>query len=355
MGTAIHIAIGLMLAWRSGVLHDFHVFHASAVSWLSGGSPYIGQNLNPPVVVWVTSPIGFLQERTAWVLWQVLNGGAFATALHITTRDLPISREAILLCVLAQASTSAQTMLGQNAWLLALPLALAWQADRNQQPWLAGVWLGIVIAAKPFLIPIVGCGLLVPSWRRLGFSAGATAALVSAVMVPVFGVPEYRAWLALGSGVWQTAYQPTFASLSALLQQRGMVSPAFSVAATAPLWLMLVWRWPLMSPDRRWLGGLAAAILTSPLGWIHYGSWLLPLAVRRPRRWLWWAAMVAGAVPPLIVVGWPLFGPLYALSILLWWSDAVTSDAVALASGPGPSMVAGSSRIRELSRERATQ
>jgi len=326
VAAASHVALGLMVAWRTGVFHDFHVFHASAVAWHDGRSPYIVPNLNPPVVVWITSPLAFFSERTAWILWQAANMAAFWAALRVTTHDQHVERETVLLYVLTQASTSSQTMLGQNAWLVALPLVLAWQAERRGRTMQAGLWLGVALAAKPFLLPLTVCGWLVPHWRRLSLLAGVAALTITAAMLPVFGVVEYRAWLTLGSGAWQTFYQPTFASVSALLQQHAGMSPAISVAATLPLWLVLFWRWRWMSPDCRWMGALGAAVATSPLGWIHYASWMLPFALRLPRTRLLWAGLLAGATPPLLVAGWPVLRPLYAASVLFWWADAVLSE-----------------------------
>jgi hypothetical protein len=319
-GGGIDIALGLLVAWRSGNFQDFRLFHESAVAVLTGRSPYEGPNLNPPIFVLATSPLGWLPLGSAWLLWQLLSTMAFWWAMRTAWREAGHEppRRTVALIAMVHASTAAQTYLGQVAWVLTPPIVLAWVASRRERWWTAGMWFGVVVAVKPFLMPVLAFGLVARPWRRLSVAAVVVAAGLTVTALPFVGLETFGAWWNIGQQAWQLTHQPTLASLTGLLYRFGL-SAAASVLATIMIWVPLVGLWRTLDVDRQWLAALAAAILTSPLGWIHYSAWLLPLVVatwsRMQSRWRC-AGLIAGSIPPVLIAAWPLLQPAYPASVL---------------------------------------
>lgn len=313
-----HIALGLIAVWQSGQFRDFQVFQESAGFLLAGQSPYRSENLNPPIFILLTSPLGLLSQRAGWVIWQVC-GAVTYWVTFVVVKPKSITTERVLLLVVLFASTSAQTLLGQVAWLLALPLGLAWRASKREQWWRAGAWFGLVLSIKPFLLPVLALGLRDRRWARLCVSAGGTAIVLTLLPLPIVGWGAYLEWWRLGQEAWHSVSQPTNASLAGTLYRWGWSSTT-SIASCAVLWVVLLWgRWP-RSRDHQWLGAIAACILTSPLGWIHYAGWLLPLllAARISRPWRL-VALAAGSLPPVVVASWPSLRPAYLISLLAFF------------------------------------
>ena len=339
-GGGLDIVLALLVDWRRGDFHDFYIFYESDVAALAGRALYAGPNLNPPIFILLTSPLGWLPLRSAWLLWQLLSLLTFLWALRLAwlpTRHIPAAM--VLVLVVVHASTPAQMMFGQVAWLLSLPLVLAWVAFRQQRWSAAGAWLGLVVAMKPFLLPLFVCGFLERSWRRVALVAAVTAVALTLLPLPVFGPAALTAWWTAGQNAWHSTDQPTLASLTGTLYRHGW-SAAASVSAAALLWLPLLGWWHRLDVDRQWLAVLAAAILTSPLGWIHYAAWLLPLVVAAWRsldsRWRF-VALVAGSVPPVVVAAWPTLQLLYPASLLALyiacWSAQTATESNCVAAG----------------------
>jgi hypothetical protein len=86
--------------------------------------------------------------------------------------------------------------------------------------------------------------------------------------------------------------------------------------------------------DAAWARLLVAALLTSPLGWIYYAWWLIPLATVWRGRTLSWAALLALTVPPQwLFVGQPslllsfTLASVYTWGLVALWADLMRSAA----------------------------
>ena len=189
------ILLGWRAAWASGEFYDFGVFYDSAAAWWSGASPYRLPNLNPPHVVAFLSPLAWLSKPSAWIIWQIISAVSWLLAIRITTASG--RRPDALACALfiAHASTSAQTLMGQLVWVLAVPLALAWRAASAGQTDRAGIWLGVCLSAKPFLLPALAPALVDCRWRRMTVVSLLTALSIGAVTVTFTGTALFRQWL----------------------------------------------------------------------------------------------------------------------------------------------------------------
>ena len=82
--------------------------------------------------------------------------------------------------------------LGQIYPVLALGLVAAWVADRRGRTLISGGALGLVVALKPSLAPVLLWPLVRRRWRAFGvaLASGAAATLVAAVAVGPGATPD---------------------------------------------------------------------------------------------------------------------------------------------------------------------
>ena len=167
--------------------------------------------------------------------------------------------------------------LGQIYPVLALGLVVAWVADRRDRPVLSGTSLGLVVALKPSLVPVLLWPLVRRQWRAFGaaLASGAAATLVGAVVV---GPRATLDWLELlsdqsPSPYWDNASLPgaaarlftenEFAAHIATLSWTVPVAYALGIgviAITAARAGSEVGLWALV----------AASLLASPIAWHNY-------------------------------------------------------------------------------------
>jgi hypothetical protein len=247
-----------------------------------------------------------------------------------------------LAAILLSAGTGAAVHLGQVSWIIALLLTLGWRAARHCQWSRAGAWLGIAVAAKPFLLVFFPVLVVRRRWSCL--AAAALACVGSVVLgAAVFGwgsIVEWSALLRVGAPPRQVEYFIN-ASLSAVMTRAGFGPPAGLVLGAA-LALMSLSAVRDAAEDETWLVTIACALLASPLGWIYY----LPLATapmisvakahRLPSRtWLVWPLLAFPSVNrdsfQAQTFAAITAGSVYAWGLLFIWICAVQA---ALASGP---------------------
>ena len=247
-------------------------------------------NLNPPHFLLLIVPLALLPPADALTIWMGLNIFAFALSVLLIARELGLAwNPRRLLAVgagtLAFAGTQAFFVTGQLSMLVLLAMTLSWIDARRGRWNTAGVWLGLAMSLKLFLLIFVP--YLLPAGRRVALiTALATAGLVTALGWLVFGAGAYTSWIhALGkSNSW--AWAAMNASAFGLFRRTFGVSPYYAPAAIVPglvpawlgvaglvgivtLWTVAVDRTPWRT-DRAFGLLLAASQLISPLGWIYY-------------------------------------------------------------------------------------
>jgi alpha-1,2-mannosyltransferase len=160
------------IASRSMAYHvDFDSFWRSARAMLEGRNIYETGvelvNLNPPLWTVLISPllaVGYL----AWTVEELrLRPGWTVVGVVMLLLSSP------LLATLA---------LGQVYPVLALGLVAAWVADRREGQEISGAALGVVVALKPSLLPVLLWPLVRRRWRTL------VVALVSGTVATLLGI-----------------------------------------------------------------------------------------------------------------------------------------------------------------------
>jgi alpha-1,2-mannosyltransferase/arabinofuranan 3-O-arabinosyltransferase len=297
---------------------DFASFYASGRAWLNGTPPYPGSiefpNMNPPsAVLLLFAPLARLDSQLASLLWSALGLIALVGSWRLIARELDRTttdtmRDAGLLALSVPAALV--WVEGQMTWLLLYPITHAWIAYRNRRRILAGLWLGPVIAIKPFLalLPFaLGLTTLLVS--------GLVSAGISGVAFAFTGLSVWRAWLDTAAAIPFLAYLNN-ASLWAL--------PARAIGAETVsqlgwiVWGLIVVGGMLMlavtsrerDADRRWLAAGLCALLLSPLGWVYYtplfvGPLVAVLGLPSTSRVTRYS-LVAFAIPVFVLGLWPL-------------------------------------------------
>jgi alpha-1,2-mannosyltransferase len=211
--------------------------------------------------------IGYL----AWMADEVrLRAGPTALAVGMLLLSSP------LLATLA---------LGQMYPILALGLVAAWVLDRRERPVLSGVALGLTVALKPSLAPIVLWPLVRRRWRAFAatVAAGLAGTLVGAVVLGPRATLDWFGILLRSplSTYWDNASLPS--SVARMFTENEFAEPIAVLPWTLPLSyaagigvIILTAVRVRHDPETGLWALTAASLLASPIAWHNYLVLLAP-------------------------------------------------------------------------------
>lgn len=371
---AAALGVSLALQWRyfgetlwrvltpdMNVHGDFEAFYGSARSWLSGGDVYETgtrlTNLNPPLWVPLFAPFAFLEPLPAYRVYTVFSASVALAALVWMAFEARLARSvggvggALALGVLLLSAPMLATLaLGQVYPVLALLLVASWAADRRGRGVLSGCALGLVVALKPTLAPVLLWPAVRRDWRAFAAAivagGGATLAALAAL-----GPLATLGWLREIRGVkltafWDNASIP--AAAARLFAEHEFGAPLAVFPPAVPLAYALGVGLLALTAYRARLGGegalwalAAASLLVSPIAWHTYlvvlapgvllllargryaAGVLLLVLVLVPAQWpgLWAFGAEGGAVSPVVAA---LASSLYLPILLAHWAAFVS-------------------------------
>jgi hypothetical protein len=298
-------ALCLLLAWviagelprvqPSDLLWDFGSFLASARAARDGLNPYgiypltfhvslpgfeaWNPNLNPPVSALLCQLLDSPDPHRAFRIWRWISVGIYLlTVLLLLRRYRAPDPLPLVLWLFALAGFWDTLLLGQIYLPLVLAAVAAWLLLERGEGVVAGLLIGVVVAIKPNFLVWPGL-LFLAGFFRPALVAGVTAGAISAVPLVVYGPEVYRQWFDLIASDRERAFFLTNASFAGLAARAGLpaLGAITSVALLAGLAAWAFFRRPgAMQASAL---GLVAAVLASPLGWIHYTLFLLPVLV----------------------------------------------------------------------------
>lgn len=313
---------------------DFETFWRSADALARGADIYRTgaglPNLNPPLLTVVMAPFGLLEILPSYRLFVVITVVLVLGCLLAVAREvrLPAVDTGLAVgAVLLGAPLLATVGLGQIYAFLTVALTGAWLAARRGHDLAAGVGIGIAVALKPSLAPL----LLLPVLRRETRTAPAavgTAAAGTLLGVAVCGLDASLAWVRL---VLDHPVQTFFdnaslpATLVRLTSDTGWGRPLVEVPGGllvgsvlgGVIVLATLWALRRSGPDALWAVA-AASLVASPVTWNTYLVVLAPavlVVLARSRT----------AAAPLLAV--PLLGQEWPS---LWYGDDGTAPALPL-------------------------
>ena len=302
---------------------DFDSFWRSARALLGGGDIYDAGaklvNLNPPVWTVLISPLGFMEAIDAYRLFVLISllvviGYLAWTAEELRLRPVwAVVGAGLLLLSSPLLSTLA---LGQVYPILALGLVAAWISDRRDDQRLSGASLGLVVALKPSLAPVLLWPLVRRRWDAFSAAcvSGMAATLVGLVVAGPQATLRYVGILGEGSAnpYWDNA------SIPAAAARFFTEHPYGQNAATLPWMVFVGYALGLgvvaLTAARARGGGeaglwalVAASLLASPIAWHNYLVLLAPgvlLLLARGRTAVALFLLALQAIPAQWVLLW---------------------------------------------------
>ena len=157
--------------------------------------------LQPPAPSLHAASARRLPLHWAFALWTAGSLAAGAVTIRVMTREVAERWPAQDLRVLAAAAltgagVAATIRMGQVSLYLALVVTLAWKAARHGEWGIEGVWLGLAISLKPFLL-LMAPLLLLRKQGRATAVALLTASICLSAGVLVFGRAQFEGWIGL--------------------------------------------------------------------------------------------------------------------------------------------------------------
>ncbi|MGK9055402.1 glycosyltransferase family 87 protein [Neorhizobium petrolearium] len=331
-------------------LWDFGAFVASGRAAASGLDPYgvyppltphvvfpgfesWNPNLNPPVSALLFQAFDLAEPTLSFRVWRWISIGCYAAAVFLLLRRYTSGSQTLLLGIWAAglAGFWDTLYLGQIYTPLVLFAVIAWLQLERGNSVLAGIMIGLLVSMKPnFLVwPVL---LFLAGYRLPSLVAAATGALVALIPLAAFGPQIYFDWLRLVASDGDRAIFLTNASFSGLAARAGI--PLLGTIVSGVLLLGLaVWACrerPSIIEISSF--GLLAALLASPLGWIQYTLFLLPVLLHyRQNVWAFLPALLLTIPVPFVltyfgasavvqltagsIYGWALFMLLIGLII----------------------------------------
>jgi alpha-1,2-mannosyltransferase len=279
-------ALGRISTESMAVHADFDSFWRSARAMLQGQDIYDTGvelvNLNPPVWTVLISSLGLLGPLTAYRVFVLFSLAVTIGYLVWTVEELRLRPgwTAVGVVMLLLSSPLLSTLaLGQVYPVLALGLVASWMADRRGRQEVSGAALGLVVALKPSLLPVLLWPLVRRRWRAwvAAFVAGGLATLVGVLVLgpgttlDYFGVLRDRSV----SPYWDNASLP--AAAARLFTENSYAQNVATLPWMVPVGYALGIAAVLLSAIRVRHGpevGLwvlvAASLLASPIAWHNY-------------------------------------------------------------------------------------
>jgi len=264
-------------------------------------------NLNPPVLAVLLAPLAELGVLTAYHVFALFGtvlvvGSVIAVAEWTRLRSVwaMVTVAALLLSSPLQGTAA----LGQVYGLLAVALTAAWLAERRGRQGWSGVAIGLAVALKPSLAPLLLWLVVRRRWPALG-AALAAGAVAAAVGIVAGGWAATVEWLRLLGAFQVTGFldNDSLAALAVRFHQ-----PAWlGFLAAGGLLGITLWR-ARRRPEHALWSITAAALLLAPVAWNNYLVLLAPAVPLLLARHRWRAALPLLALP-VIGIEWALALP----------------------------------------------
>lgn len=381
---------------------DFYKFHLSARSLLAGETPYwraplrynpashcyiadnptlkpassqkmldnlhpghrecLNPNLNPPIFIVLTAPLGMVDFVPGWWLWSSLSLIAGIIGLYVVVDEKVLGTSGgrgwyMLLAVPAMLTyypVMANIQYGQIGLFLLLLMALAWRDLRHGKDIRAGMILGVAASLKLFIGLFVLALLVDRRWKASGafIAVCGVMALVGFIFLSAAGYRDYQValtevtwyatnWNASLTGLFYRllggADTPGLFAMPGLAAVMTGISSLIILAVT----LAVIHKINILHSDSVMIRSdvlfaivLIAMLLLSPLGWMYYFPVLIiSLAV----SWHYCGAMSLRNIPlfgglVFVILTFLPFGLLktdkFMGGVEWWWSGAIYSYAL---------------------------
>jgi arabinofuranan 3-O-arabinosyltransferase len=282
-------------------------------AFLQHHPPYVPDFVYPPSCLLVLAPLGALSFRTAKFVVLAVGEAGLAISCFLTLEALGIrwrsskGAAALLGTIFLFPVLTSLNYLNANILILPLFAIFIYLAARGRWSW-AGILLGLSLAIKPILLPVLALPLLARQWKAAGLALFIPVGL-SALALPLTaeGLDYFSRvlpYLLAGERGDLQQFNTTILGLGTMLHAPGLVTVALRLCVLG-LMVLAVWR--------RWQAGGSEALrivevsgilvlssfLASSWGLFYYEILLVPLLVSvfHPdsllRHWLIWLGVFA--------------------------------------------------------------
>lgn len=254
-------------------------------------------NLNSPVFVLLTSPLGLLDYEYAWLMWSIGSLTCAFLAIFMllynrVTSDTPSVAPLIFTLFFAYGPSLENHAFGQVSFYCLFALVLSWVAQHRDKPALAGTILGVLASMKLFF-GIFLIALLITRQFRSAIYFMASCAFVLIASVLLVGVDNSKAYIEstryitwhgaswnaslhgffarlLGEGLTPAAMRSVISTQQATIAGSGIIIVAFIFALNNLHPLFSITAKKKMATELFYAITLPVMLLVSPLGWIYY-------------------------------------------------------------------------------------
>lgn len=256
---------------------------------------HVSLNLSPPPLLPLFQFAALFKPETAVISWTFISLLLFLLSLALLMVEYGerVQRRQILWFLLGPAPLDA-LMLGQDYALLVFLVVVAWLLFARHRKIGAGIFLGLLVAAKPNLglWPIF---LAISGYRRVAKISAVTVLIIGSLPMLFYGPGIYREWLHAISNDphWIFFSDVSVTGFAARLGHR-LVGRALAMVLLAGTTAFVIWK----RPSAETSAGIAFCLgmLASPLGWIGYSLFLAPVLIRKP-----WSTKLTLLIAPLML------------------------------------------------------
>ena len=281
---ALTLLLTLVTWWGSvsfGV--DFKTVRPEIRGLVHGTNPYVVNGMQDGGHFLWSVLAGWLLMPVAWIPhgW-ILVSGLGLVAIPVTVRLLGVYDWRAWALALAWPATVNGLQTANITMLVAVFVGLAWHARRHTR---VGLWLGLAVAVKLFAWPVLVWLAATRRWRALGVAA-AVQIFALLMTLPYISIVDFVRYEQQANRVFSDEAVTPYALLL------GWDVPGARVVAVVGGLCLLAW-------GRRDLGWcIVAALLLSPIVWLHYFDLLLiPLALWRAPLLIWLIPLGLWVIP----------------------------------------------------------
>ncbi len=329
---------------------DYGSFHASGQAATRGLDPYAiyplpfhvvlpgfeswNPNLNPPVSLPLFQFFATGNPHDGFRLWWAFSFVCYVAVVGVLVRRYARRKPLWALWACSLAGFWDTLALGQIYVVLVLAAASAWLLLDSGRPILAGLLIGVVVAVKPNFLVWPGLLLLAGHFRP-AFAAAASALALNLGALLLYGPDVYLQWAAVILSDGERALFLTNASLTGIAQRLG--SPALGAALAIGVLAISALRAVRRTLTLRQSTalGLLGAVLASPIAWVHYTLFLLPVFFTAPASPLLLLSAAMLAIPVQMVLEfldaeWWIrasLGSVYGWAVILCFACVLTDGS----------------------------
>lgn len=341
-------------------LMDFGSFYASGLKLLKGENPYdpnsnlifyiyfpsVGAggkliNLNPPISAVIFQFITKFNPLQAMIVWQVISVILYIFAVILLNKAYKqYTTPAILFWAFSLAGFWHTLVLGQIYSLLLLFLTVGWLLIKKGKYVWAGVAISLLVAIKPnFGIWLLF--LFVAGYYTVFFTSVVSCLAISLIPILLYGTNIYKQWANASSLQPETLILPGNSSIVGLTARFDAIAVGIVISGIALLGLLMLSKWRtsriIDKPEFVSTLGIIASPLVSPISWVGYTIFLLPIffSLKNRSPLIILSAMILSIPFQLVVrafqtsyLNFVIFGWLYGWGILLLAWDVIRNTII---------------------------